>query len=167
VTSKASKSYVQCDGTQSLVVEVIDLDEGYTELMSFEEAREILGVGVGMMNALAVSGALGFQSLGYISRTGLEHYIKYGTQWRDELGKRRLPNSEYGNNEAAGTHPISTVFSIWLHPSKKGYKTGENDNGWVAQYYLRPNRYYFADDRAMGYVGSTGLKLKSKIYRNI
>jgi hypothetical protein len=55
--------------------------------MSIEDAQRELQVSTGLMNALLVSGLLGYWENGRVPRIGVEHYKQYGTQWRNELGE--------------------------------------------------------------------------------
>lgn len=61
----------------------------------------------------------------------------------------------------SGINPPDTQSMGHIWPSGVDAEMRERDSGWLAQFYLRPNYYYFPNPSDMGMVGLLPLKLDS------
>lgn len=76
-----------------------------------------------------------------ISRAGVEEFERYGTQWRPEL-RRQIPFPTVPLGEE-GQLP-DTMLSVRLAPSAGGLlDSATKDVGWIAQFYVRANPFFW------------------------
>ena len=134
--------------------------EQLRELLPFEAAMQRLGTPPEVLNALLESGLLGDFTEEGVPVLGIEHYERFGTQWRPELGERLPPDMDvtFPQGVAGGHQPPNTYTQIQIshYPSPDEVK---NDTGWIAQFYLKPNRYFYPDPAALALIGPLYLKL--------
>lgn len=133
-------------------------------LLSFEAALQRLDIPLPIFNALLVSGILGNYTEAGIPLIGIEHFERFGTQWRPELGERLPPdlNLSFPEGAAGGPHPPNTYTQIQISHYPTPDAT-DSDIGWIAQFYLRPNRYFYPDLGALALIGPLYLKLEARI----
>ncbi len=122
--------------------------------LSIQDAQAELQVSPSLMNALLVSGLLGYWENGRVPRIGIEHFKLYGTQWRKELGERQQSLLHFQGKD----HAMSTRMWIKVTPSQAA--RAEPDIASLAQFYVRPNPFFFLDPAALAPVGPLGLKLE-------
>jgi hypothetical protein len=122
------------------MVEIQDTEgksEQAREILPFEAAMKRLGTPPEVFNALLASGLLGDFLEEGVPVLGVEHYERFGTQWRQEIGERLLPNmdSTFPQGVAGGHQPPSTYTQIQISHYPSPYVV-ENDTGWIAQFFL-------------------------------
>lgn len=133
------------------------------QLIRFEAAMQRLRAPADTFNALVVSGLLGDYTEEGIPVIGIENYERFGTQWRPELGERLPPNIDSAFPQGiegvpGGSQPPNTYIQIQISPYPSP-EVVESDTKWIAQFYLRPNRYFFPDLSALALVGPPYLKI--------
>lgn len=92
---------------------------------------------------------------------GVESYERYGTQWY-EKHERMIPEEIYENildSMLEGEKPLDTQMQGQIFPEGVSQEAVDEDTGWLAQFYLKPNRYYWPSPTDMGIVGPLSLKL--------
>ena len=137
-----------------------------TSHLSIEQVRQRLQVSTELLTALLNSGLLGYWSQDQVPLRGVENYEKYGTQWRSELGERIVPLETYPNITAlpepqGGQQPPGTLFFSEIIPENLSFDNIPKDTGWLAQFYLKPNRFFFPSSTALALNGPVPLKLNA------
>ncbi|PWN06868.1 hypothetical protein DDZ15_06220 [Rhodohalobacter mucosus] len=114
-------------------------------------------------SAIANSGLLGFYENDKIPAISVHHFGLYGTQWRPELGIRSA-KSDMQNAQSGYVHELypGTVTESRIMPQGSSAKQLENDVKWIAQFYIIPNRFYFADPYSLALNGPTSINLESR-----
>lgn len=133
------------------------------QVLSRVDARSRLRLSKPVFEALRVSGLLGPHAPdGRVSVAGVEHYERYGTQWHEDLSERLIPEQTHqamplppGVNER---QPPGTRTQVQILPQEAQSNPGQ-DTGWLAQFYLRPNRLFFPDPNELALIGPLPLKL--------
>ncbi|MDP9478655.1 MAG: hypothetical protein M3R38_23730 [Actinomycetota bacterium] len=142
----------------------------YMPVVPFREARRRLRVSAPAFNALVWSGLLGeITTRNEVFVAAIEHYERYGTQWRTEdrpeLPDRMLtaeyiqampPPPDAGDNRYPG---VQTKMYIVREGMPSVEEARETDTGWIAQFYLTPNPYCWPAPVSMGMVAPLLLKL--------
>jgi hypothetical protein len=132
------------------------------ELLSFETAMHKIGAPKEVFNALVVSGLLGDYTEHGIPTVGIEHFERFGTQWRPELGERLPPDLDLSFPQGfAGHQPPNTYTQIQISPYTNP-QVVDSDTGWISQFYLRPNRYFYPDRGALALIGPLFLELGAR-----
>jgi len=134
-------------------------------LLSAEEVRKELNLGIPTLMALARSGLLGYHDEKGITRRAVESLKKYGTQWDREWGVRSFGKHPYqnmpeppgikGGEQPAGTRTVVQI-SAGVQPSES-----DNDKAWIVHLYLKPNRFFYPDPSAVTLVGPIGLSMEA------
>jgi hypothetical protein len=137
-----------------------------TPCLSIEQVRHRLQVPLELLSALLNSGLLGHWSQGQVPLSSVENYEKYGTQWRSELGERVIPLETYSNitvlpEPQGGQQPPGTLFFSEIIPENLSFDSIAKDTGWLAQFYLKPNRFFFPSPTALALNGPVPLKLNA------
>lgn len=119
-----------------------------------------------LLSALINSGLLGYTTDHGVPLAGVEHFEQYGAQWRPELGERHTGVESYQNlphptDIRGGAQPVGTVTQVRIAASNNLHRA-DTDLGWIAQFYIRPNRFYFPDPAALALVNAPTLKLAHK-----
>jgi hypothetical protein len=86
---------------------------------SFNEAVDELGMPLPLFRALLRAGLFGYTKKKRIARIALEHFNLYGSQWRDKLEPRELPDHVVQTPEVStGNQPVGTRTHIQIstHP---------------------------------------------------
>jgi hypothetical protein len=134
------------------------------EYVDFEVARAQLRAPRSVFQALVLSGLLGPFEKGKVSKSGVQQFYRYGTQWRSERENRELGKDPYQGIDIAestgGEHPPETRTQIQISSVDPAILSPDKDVGWIAQFYLRVNRHFFPDPTAMALIGPVTLKLK-------
>ena len=138
-------------------------DGDSVEVIPVEAARQRIGAPPDVFQCLALSGLLGPVTERGISPNALESFIRFGTQWDPQLGERTIP---YGNlplspDAQINKQPTFTYTHMQLAPANLDFEAADHDHGWLAQFYLRPNRYFYPDPTALALIGPLLLKLPS------
>jgi len=136
-----------------------------------KKARNKLGVSEPVLNALIRSGLLGYTQGGMVSDQAILSYERYGTQWgvdgRYGSTTRMLEDETYESLptiEGIGPQPpaIQTYMSV-SPPNGRSNSVFEDakktDTGWIAQFYLVPNYFYFPNSNDLSLIGPPPLKL--------
>ncbi len=132
------------------------------------EARQKLRVSAPVFNALVTSELLGVQLAdGRLRADGIEHYQWYGTQWQTierfgAMGTRVMPDSLYQSpppTPIKGVQPPDTGTHVFIARDDVPEDAVETDTGWLAQFYLVPNYYFFPNPLDLAMIGSVPLKL--------
>lgn len=138
------------------------MSEGSVPFLSFEAVAERLRTRLDVTIALARSGLLGDCSESGVPIVGVEHFEQYGTQWRPEIGKRSWGTDPYqdipeidGDEQPNSAH-LNLQFSQGTSP-----ETADSDPCWIAQFYLRPNLYFFPSPAELALIGPLPLKLSA------
>ncbi len=89
---------------------------------------------------------LGYAEDERVPIVAVEHFEKFGTQWREELGER-LKTSEFHEGSMSSLNTEQTPGTVsTLEVAPKGrLDLANKDIAWLAQFYLRPNKFYFPD----------------------
>jgi hypothetical protein len=132
--------------------------------LNLEDARNRLGAPPDVFNALLNSGLLGYWDAAGIPAEGVEHFERFGTQWRPEIADRTLGPDPYQNlptppGISGGDQPPDTLTEVQIAPQPLLTESSNADGGWIAQFYIRPNRFFFAVPTALAAVGPIPLKL--------
>lgn len=112
-------------------------------------------------NALLISELLGPYKGKQLWAWGIENYERYGTQWY-EKHERMIPEEVYENTLDGipeGEQPLDTQMQGQIVSEGTSPEMIEKDTGWLTQFYLRPNRYFWPSPTDMGMVGPLPLKL--------
>ena len=128
--------------------------------LSFKEVMEELEIPPPLFSAILRAGLFGYTKDKRIPLLAVEHFSLYGTQWRPELGTRAVPEHIAQMPEpSTGNQPLGTRTHIEISTYPDGAEQAENDSGWVAHFYLRPNPFYFMDPYAFSLNGPIAIKL--------
>lgn len=123
-------------------------------ILTKEQAMERLGVSPAVLVALLNSGLLGFWDHDGIPAVGVDHFKRFGTQWREELGTRQFPMESIPVPADVGEEqPPSTVTQLQFAVAQDQFKLADSDGSWIAQYYFRPNPFFFPSPLDSGLVG--------------
>lgn len=130
-------------------------------LLSFQEVQQRLEVPSDVFNALLLSGLMGPIFNEGIPVVGVEHFERFATQWRADIGERSAPYHSLPQTPGPGggdQPPFSyTQAQISSSPSPE---LADKDTGWIGQFYLRPNRYFFPDPTSLALVGPLPLRIE-------
>lgn len=132
-----------------------------SQTLSYKEARRRLKISSPEFNALRVSELLGPYRDRQLWTWGVENYERYGTQWYEKY-ERMIPEETYENTLNGipeGDQPLDTQMQGQIFPKGVSLEVSEKDTGWLAHFYLRPNRYFWPSPTDMGMVGPLPLKL--------
>lgn len=130
------------------------------ELLSTDAARRSLGVPLEVFNALLNSGLLGYWDRGQVPKVAVEHYRRFGTQWRPELGRRDFPGDKILPAYPSAAPGSYTFVELAPYP----FENAPTDKGWLAQFYIRPNPFFWPDPGATALIGPIGLKLTGPVH---
>lgn len=119
---------------------LLDAPDYLIDGMSVEEARASLNMPGDVMCAVLYSGLLGYWDNDRVSRKGFQHFRDYGTQWRPELPPRSIGDGYFRVLDES--FPAGTVTDVQMSNENSPFRADE-DNGWLAQFYLRPNPSFF------------------------
>jgi hypothetical protein len=134
------------------------LSEG--TVVSFEEVRKELGAPPDVFNALVVSGLLGPPTSEGLRRTAVDDFLRYGTQWT-AAGDRLAPYYNLPDIPEGPTPILSyTRAQISPHPN---FGKADDDTGWIAQFYIKPNRRFFPYPMGLALVGPSHLRLEGPL----
>lgn len=139
-------------------------DEGSTEeLIPFDELADyVSGLDPAYLVAALRAGLIGPCEEAGVPRLGVQHFVNFGTQWRVELGRRQFPAEEIPVPPGiGGEQPLGTVTQLKIN-SDKDALDAPDDQHWIAQYYLRPNRWCWAPATESALIGPIPLKLPHK-----
>jgi hypothetical protein len=133
------------------------------QVLSRTEARSRLRVSKPVFEALRISGLLGPHAPdGRVSVAGIEHFERYGTQWHHDLDERLVPEETHQNMplppDVNERQPPGVRSQAQILP-QDAHGNPDQDTGWLAQFYLRPNRLFFPDPTELALVGPLPLKL--------
>jgi hypothetical protein len=131
------------------------------QTISLKEARRRLKVSSPEFNALLRSELLGPHNGKQLWIWGVESYERYGTQWY-EKHERMIPEATYENTLDGipeGEQPLDTQMQGQILPEEVAPEAADKDTGWLAHFYLKPNRYFWPSPTDMGMVGPLPLKL--------
>ena len=130
-------------------------------LISFDEAIRRLRVPIPVFEGLLYSGLLGDFYDDGLPAIGLEHLQKYGTQWRPELGVRHAPyhNLPFEPSNLIHEQPPNTYTQLQISYDDSR-EFSDKDITWLAQFYLKPNPYFYPDPTALALIGDIPLKLE-------
>jgi hypothetical protein len=134
--------------------------------VSFGDARRKLKVPKQVFNALLRSRLLGnYDPKGWLSPDGVEYYERYGTQWNTEVLEERMLSVEFVQSMPrppgveGGEQPPDTQTNMYIWSDDIPTDALETDTGWLAQFYLRPNKLFWPAPTAVGTIGPLPLKL--------
>lgn len=130
-----------------------------TGSFSYSEVANRLRLPGPILNAALMSGLLGYTPERTVTQDAVEHFERYGVQWRPELGKRLLDATVLGMPMGGVIEPLSTFTQVQISSRPDGLAISEKDEGWMAYFFLRTNDFYFPDPAAIGLTRSVGLKL--------
>lgn len=109
---------------------------------------------------MLVSGLFGdTDKNGNVYKSAVESYEKYGTQWNDLLKNRDYDYSIMPEVDGWENAPIGTSTEIQISLDRD-FK--EQDTHWIAQLYIKPNKFFFADPENKALVGSCSIMLKER-----
>ena len=128
-----------------------------------------LGVTEPVLTALTVSGLLGYTSPTVMfADHAVRSYQRFGTQWsldgRFGPTVRMMGSEDYEKMppiEGIGPQPPATPghMFIWAEGQADGVESQKSDTGWIFQFYLVPNYFYFPSPFDVGLIGPPPLKL--------
>ena len=132
-------------------------------IITIVAAREQLSVSDQVMGALVASGLLGPVAPDGVPLAGVLDYALYGTQWRPEVGERLAPYYRLPviPGKKGGVQPTLTYSQARISGSAD-LEAADRDIGWIAEFYLRANRYFFPSPAALAAVGPLHLRLEEK-----
>lgn len=114
-----------------------------------------------MYSAFARSGMFGYCTKHSITNKGLKHFINYGTQWRDELKHRYFPFQNVPDPWKRSDALLPPGGVTWVRLAQKdNLMSCEEDHGWIALYFIKPNRFFFPNPNELALIGPIPLKLK-------
>jgi hypothetical protein len=133
-------------------------------VVSFDDTMKALGTPPEVFQALLVSGLLGPVTSEGVSTLGLKNFQRYGTQWRTDIGERHVPYHDLPlvPDPSGSEQPISTYTQAQISPYPDP-SIADNDTGWIAQFYIVPNRYFYPNPLSLALIGSPHLKLTNII----
>ena len=139
------------------------------EVLSFKETRRRLRVPAPVFEALLRSKLLGaYDPAGWVQVAGIEAYERYGTQWSTDVLGERMLSAEFVQNMPpprypSGEEPPDTRRNFYIGPDMVPDADPENlrdkNTGWIAHFYLRPNRLYWPAPTTLGMIEPLHLKL--------
>lgn len=94
---------------------------------------------------------------------------RFGTQWRSELGARELGRDPYRDLPVprgilGGDQPPGTGTEVQIAPKGVPLDRSEKDKGWIAQFYVRPNRFFFVNPQELALIGPVGIQLDRPLH---
>lgn len=117
-----------------------------------------------IVRGMLVSGLFGYTDKeGNVCKSSVESYEKYGTQWNDSSKDRDYDYSIVHKVEGWENAPIGTFTEMQISIDKD---LKEQDTHWLAQLYIKPNKFFFADPENKTLVGSCSIMLKKRIQIN-
>ncbi len=132
---------------------------GQDVTLSFNEVGSRLRLAPPLLKAILTSGLLGYQQGNRIPIVAVEHFERYGVQWRPELGRRLLDVSILGTPINGSVQPPSTLTQVQVLPQSGDLISSDQDEGWLAYFFLRTNDFYFPDPGTIGLTQPIGLRL--------
>ncbi len=154
----SGKKYKKCCALQQN--RVIQQYPPPSRVLSFDEVLQRLKAPPDVFNALLVSGLLGPVTNEGVSQIGLDNFQLYGTQWRSDIGERQVPYHDLPEapDPSGNEQPLSsyTQAQIGAFPD---LDASDQDTGWIAQFYLIPNKYFYPDPMSLALIGPPHLKL--------
>lgn len=135
------------------------------DTISIQDAGGRLQAPPAVLHALARSGLLGFWRDGRVPLSSVIELERFGTQWSAESSPRQLPPDTIHTvgdppGTPGGIQAADTFTQIQIAPD--ALETADNDTGWIAQYYVRPNRFFFPSPTALALVGPVLLRLPAR-----
>ena len=129
----------------------------------FDAVMQRLRMPPQVLNAFLKSGLLGDFSEEGVSKVGVEQFERFGTQWGSELAERLTPDLDrtFPQGIAGGHQPPNTYTQIQISHYESP-EVVEQDTGWVAQFFLRPNRHFYPDPCALALIGPLYLRLPER-----
>jgi len=133
--------------------------------LPLEEARLRLKTPTDVFSALLVSGLLGHWTVNDgLEVKAIEHFERFGTQWRPELGTRGSDGDPFFEQLVppgikGGAQPTGTLTELQISPSPDRW--AEKDTGWLAQFYVRPNPFFWPVPTSMALIGPPSLRLEA------
>jgi hypothetical protein len=129
------------------------------EKLNLSELSNRLELPNHFIQGMLLSGLFGYTDKnGNIYKSAIESYEKYGTQWNFLEGRDYdysiMPEVNGWENAPIGTF---TEMQISLDRDFK-----EQDTHWIAQLYIKPNKFFFADPENKTLVGSCSIMLKER-----
>lgn len=115
------------------------------------------------MQALITSGLLGYTKEGMLFRHCVEDFQRYGTQWNEALGERSA-HHVYNNLPMieGEAQPVGTTIQVRIAPGNGSLSRSEKDTGWIAQFYIKPNSFFFLDSTVSTLVSPIGIRISSR-----
>lgn len=132
------------------------------EKINLDELRIRLNMPISIVAGMVRAGLFGItDSSGNILISSIESYEKYGTQWSEELNERLYPYTDFPEVSGWKNAPIGTFTELQISQDKE---FESNDNCWIAQLYIRPNKFFFPDPENMALIGSCSIQLEKKVH---
>ncbi len=131
--------------------------------ISQEEAGQLLDCSPDVFNALLSSGLLGFtDEAGNLSRASVLHFLAHGCQWG---GGDNRSNAIYGNtSQTVGiVQPPASKQEVRVSIPGVELELADQDTGWIALFFLRPNYFYFPNPSELALIGPLALQLPKAI----
>ena len=135
--------------------------------ISLKDINEKTEMHPDLIKAFYSSGLMGNPLGQGVIRQGFDSFNKFGTQWDKKycdntlLGKfaQAIELSKTTENE----NPPGTMTTTELIRSETGFIETEQDSGWIAQLYIRPNPNFYANPNVLNVIGPSRLKLTCRI----
>lgn len=134
-----------------------------TRKLTREQVAKKLNANLAYVNAFAQSGLLGFHDGKLFDADRLSDLKRYGTQWHESLGERvaplhKLPSPPGWENTPTG-FPGETIIGT------RGFdvEAANNDQAWIAHFYLRPNPFFFPDPLLVGPISPIPIRLEEAV----
>lgn len=139
-----------------------------SERLTLQQVGERLKAPPAVVHALAMSGLLGYWENGGVPEAGVLQFERFGTQWRPELGSRSFSPDPFRDLPAppgvlGGDQPPSTGTEVQIAPSGIPLELSEKDTGWIAQFFVQPNPFFFASPEELALVGPVGMRLSRRM----
>lgn len=132
------------------------------EFIDIKKVSERIKVPDWVAVGLVRSGLLGYtNSSGEFSSEAIESYELYGTQWNEKLAPRNFNYSDLAKAEPEGwkNAPPDTFTELQISLDKNQFS--DKDVAWIAQFYIRPNQFFFLDPQGST-TNSPQISLESK-----
>ena len=132
--------------------------------LTLDETIRRLQITPEVLKALLRSGLLGhWTEQDGIELAGVEHFESFGTQWRADLGEhgkedgpfhRQFETPGATRDDPVGTYNVLQIAAQKIDPQ-------ETDTGWLAQFYIRPNPFFWPAPTAMAMIGPPAVRLRA------
>ena len=96
------------------------------------------------------------------TKDAIDQYKKYGTQWSPRQQSRFDPYDGIPDPEGWENPPIYSVRRMQIRSEISPQPS--DDVAWIAQFYFRPNRYYFPDIQITAPIGGNPVKLAKAVH---